>query len=176
MNFDAFLESLDQYTERVPLAELVDRLTNVDIGVGDVREAIRFGRMSYRRNLLREGAGYQALVLCWRSGQRSPIHDHRGSSCGVLVLEGTASETLFEQNDAGHVYPVETRELHSGEVCGSEDTDIHQVSNLQPDGENLITLHIYSPALTVMGTYSLDHAGRDEIRDPVHRLADGAGI
>lgn len=176
MSFEEFLESLDHYTERVPLVELVDGLNNVDIGVDDVREAIRFGRKSYRRNLLREGAGYQALVLCWSSGQRSPIHDHRGSSCGVLVLEGTATETLFEQNSAGHVYPVETRELYRGEVCGSEDADIHQVSNLQADGEDLITLHIYSPALIVMGTYSLDHAGRDEIRDPVHRLTDGAGI
>ena len=52
------------------------------------------------RALLRVATGgscgwYQAWVMCWRNGQRSPIHDHKGSSCAVRVLRGTLTETLF---------------------------------------------------------------------------------
>lgn len=35
--------------------------------------------------------------------------------------------------------------------------------------------HVYSPALMVMGTYSLTGTERGELRDPVFALADGAG-
>jgi hypothetical protein len=60
-------------------------------------------------------------------------------------------------------------------LCGSEDTDIHQVSNLQADDAVLVTLHVYAPPLHRMGTYSLYDMSRGyEIWDPV--FSDAAGI
>ena len=37
----------------------------------------------------------------------------------------------------------------------TQDTDTHQVSNLQPGGCNLVTLHIYSPPLKLMQKFSI---------------------
>ena len=122
------------------------------------------------------GTGYQALILCWRKGQRSPIHDHTGSSCGVRVLEGTATETSFAQTPDGYVYATGSRELPPGAVCGSQDADIHQVSNLQPGDADLITLHVYSPPLLHMGMYSLTDTEVVDFFDPVVGFSDGAGI
>ena len=50
-------------------------------------ECVNFHERSYQRNRIYRTPGYELLVLCWRSGQRSPIHDHGRSSCGVLILE-----------------------------------------------------------------------------------------
>jgi cysteine dioxygenase len=171
-----FFAELDGFTHRVPLDLLTRRLVELEISLDDVREHLQFGAKTYKRNLIHEGPGYQALALCWRSGQRSPIHDHRGSTCGVRVLCGAATETRFDRTPEGWIYAVDSRELAEGQVCGSQDDDIHQVSNLRPRGENLVTLHVYSPALLVMGTYSLTDAERGEFRDPVYAFADGAGI
>ena len=44
--------------------------------------------------------------LCWRNGQRSPIHNHRGSNCGVKVLRGVATETTFARAANGMIYAV----------------------------------------------------------------------
>jgi cysteine dioxygenase len=115
-------------------------------------------------------------VLCWRAGQRSPIHDHRGSSCGVKVIKGVATETFFDRTPHGHVYATGSRALNQGAVCGSQDDDLHQMSNLQAPGQDLITLHIYSPPLIVMGLYSLTETRVREFNDPVATLCDGAGI
>jgi len=172
---DLFAE-LDDYKESVPLDLLTHRLTQLEISLDDVREQMQFGVTTYKRNLIHEGPAYQALVLCWRSGQRSPIHDHRGSKCGVRVLSGTATETLFNQTEDGWIYATGSRNFGESRVFGSQDSDIHQVSNLRPHGENLVTLHIYSPALLVMGTYSLTDATRGEFNDPVYAFVDGAGI
>jgi cysteine dioxygenase len=171
-----FLETLDRYTTRVPLDELRRRLEDLDISLEDVQPWVRFGATRYQRNLMHAGPGYHALIICWRSGQRSPIHDHRGSSCGVRILHGVATETLFERKENGLVYATFSRELSEGSVCGSQDEDIHQMSNLQPAGCDLVTLHIYSPPLLVMGTYSLTDALVGEFADPVFEFAHGAGI
>lgn len=170
-----FLHALDRFEKRVPLDELCERMADLCVDLAELQPFLRFGRQTYQRNLMHSGPGYQALILCWRSGQRSPIHDHTGSSCGVRILTGVATETLFERTESGFVYATGSRRLECGQVCGSQDADIHQVSNLQPDGCDLVTLHVYSPALLHMGTYSLtDRAVRDFV-DPIHTLAFAHG-
>lgn len=171
-----FLHDLDQYDHRVPLDELVARIRTLDITVDDVRDVVHFGKERYQRNLLHAGPGYTALILCWSSGQRSPIHDHTGSSCGVRILRGEATETAFERTPEGYVYATGSRVLREGQICGSQDADIHQMSNLQPNGKDLITLHVYSPALLRMQVFSLEDTAVRQFNDPVMVLTDGAGI
>lgn len=171
-----FIDWMDSFDERIPLATLVERLRRANVCYDDVRSVARFGSDRYQRNLLHAGPGYHALVLCWRSGQRSPIHDHRGSSCAVKVLRGVATETVFDRAPNGMYFPTKTRTLAEGELCGSQDADVHQVSNLQPAGVDLVTLHIYSPPLLTMRMYSLTDTCISEYEDPVFELADGGGI
>ncbi len=170
------LAELDGHEERVPLDLLVDRLSRLQLNLEEIRTFMQFGSTTYRRNLMHAGPGFHALILCWRAGQRSPIHDHRGSSCGVRVLSGTAVETSFDRTPDGLIYATGSRTLHEGEVCGSQDADIHQMSNLQGPGVDLVTLHVYSPPLLKMGMYSLTEAGVGEFVDRVFAFSDGGGI
>jgi cysteine dioxygenase len=170
--------ALDRHPGRIPVADLERELQGLEIGWDDVARWVRFDDHTYRRNLMHEGPSYQALLLCWRSGQRSPIHDHRGSNCGVRVLKGVAIETVFERTPQGCVYATRSNELAPGAVCATQDMDIHQVSNLQEDRSDLVTLHVYSPPLLNMGTYSLFDTAVGEFLDPVHQelYVDGGGI
>jgi cysteine dioxygenase len=172
----AFFDALDDYHHRVPLDELTRRIEDLSIGFDDVAPFAHFGARTYQRNLMHEGPGYQALILCWRAGQRSPIHDHRGSSCGVRVLRGIATETFFDRTPDGYIYATASRQLAEGSVCGSQDDDIHQMSNLQCGGADLVTLHVYSPALIQMGMYSLTDRRIEQYLDPVVGMVHGDGI
>lgn len=171
-----FLARMDCHPQRVPLDELTSMLAELSITLNDVKDFVKFGGETYRRNLMHAGPGYHALILCWKNGQRSPIHDHRGSSCGVRILKGVATETYFNKSANGLIYAASSRELHEGQVCGSQDADIHQISNLQPGSAELVTLHVYSPPLMVMGTYSLLDQSVGEFADPVFEFCHGAGI
>src|SRR5262245_45941891 len=122
----AFLNSLE---ERAPLQQLVAELQELEIGCRDLAEHVRFSEQKYARNLVCKGPWYHLLVLCWKNGQRSPIHDHAGSTCGVRVLRGTMTETTFDFAPNGHVKAVGSRDLAEGKVCGTQDDDLHQVSN-----------------------------------------------
>lgn len=171
----SFLSYLDSLSARAPLPELTAKMADLDVECDDFTDFIRFSEHGYTRNLVRAGPWYNALVLCWKNGQRSPIHDHKGSSCGVRVLRGTLTETLFELTPNGHVKATFSRDLLPNSVIGSEDTDIHQVSNLQLGDADLITLHVYSPPLLWMGTYSLTDRTRGKEAMFVE-FRDAAGI
>src|SRR5262245_33940546 len=143
----------------------------------DVRPFLSFAVDHYVRNLMYAGPSYQALVLCWHSGQRSPIHDHRGSSCAVKIISGVATETVFAQGPNGMLYATGSRQLVAGDGCATQDADVHQISNLEADGTDLVTLHIYSPPLYRMNMYSLLDAKVQQFFDPVNEaFFSGAGI
>jgi cysteine dioxygenase len=173
----AALLALDRYRERIPLADLERWLAETNLAFDDVRPYLRFHPDRYVRNLMHAGPAYQALVICWRSGQRSPIHDHQGSNCAVKVLRGIATETQFEKTAGGLVYAIGSRQLAQGTSCATCDNDIHQMSNLQPAGEDLVTLHLYSPPLMTMNMFSILDAKVTQFFDPINdEFVSGAGI
>src|ERR1043165_5463790 len=137
-------ERLDRIERQLPLPEILGFLESFPFSANDLANYLVFHHDRYVRNRFHTGPSYQALLLCWRNGQRSPIHNHRGSHCGVRVLRGIATETLFARGPNGMVLPVSSRELAQGKICASVDEDTHQVSNLQPGQADLVTLHIYS--------------------------------
>ena len=161
------LDKLDRHSDRIPLEVIRQALDGLAIGRDDVRPFAQFDPDHYVRNLLRAGPAYQALLLCWRNGQRSPVHDHRGSNCGFIVVHGVATESLFERDRRGRIHPPASRVLKKGQICISRDDDIHEVSNLEVTGADLITLHIYSPPLLVMNQYSLTDSSVRKWVDPI---------
>jgi cysteine dioxygenase len=172
---DALVGYLDGLCDRAPLEELTARLRRLDLGADDLAPFVRFSNRGYTRNLVCGGRWYNVLVLCWRNGQRSPIHDHAGSACGVRVLRGTLTETLFAFAANGHVKAVTSRDFGPGSVIGSQDADMHQISNLQAGDADLVTLHVYSPPLLHMGTYSLTDLTRG-VEPMFLEFSDAAGI
>jgi cysteine dioxygenase len=167
---------LNGLTARAPLGALEERLRALEITVEDVAEYVRFNEDHYLRNLVCSGEWYHLLVICWRSGQRSPIHDHAESTCGLRILKGTATETKFEMSPCALVKATFSRDLRPGEVAATQDADMHQMSNLQPEGRDLITLHIYSPPLHRMRTYSLTDRSVGEFRPEIFEHSFGSGI
>ncbi len=156
------LRELVDYLDNLKERASVERLGQLLAQNTATRETLKpfevFGDNTYRRNLICEGQWYELLCICWKSGQRSPIHDHAQSTCGLKIMEGVATETTFESSDCGQIKAVSSTDYSVGHVCSTQDSDVHQVSNLQADGHNLVTMHIYSPAIRCMDTYSLTGA------------------
>jgi len=161
------VDFLGGLSHRAPIDELRSLLNGLELSSQCLEKFALFGRTTYRRNMICEGPWFELLCICWRSGQQSPIHNHAGSTCGLRIMKGVATETIFEPTETGLIKAVRTNEYSVGSVCSSQDQDIHQVSNLQAHGKDLMTLHIYSPALKQMETFSLTDNSR-EIYAPVN--------
>jgi cysteine dioxygenase len=144
---------LDSLTSRADLAVLTNLLREAQIDRHDILPACIFGTGGYRRNTIAASPWFELLALCWRSGHCTPIHDHAGVSCAFKVIEGAGTEIRFQSTPSGLVCPVATNAMPPGYICAAEDADIHQVANMQAPGQDLITLHIYSPPIKKMKTY-----------------------
>ncbi len=173
---ESLLAFLDTLQRRASVEELQDRLGRLQIAFDDIASYVHFDDKRYLRNLIRETKWYHALALCWRSGQRSPIHNHAGSTCGLRVVKGTATETKFEMSPCSQVRAVCSNDQAVGSVSVSQDADIHQVSNLRAKGDDLVTLHIYSPPLYRMDMYSITDGRVSEFRPMVLEHVHCSGI
>jgi len=122
------IEYLEGLTQRPALSEVTQQLESFDITTEELGDYVQF---------------------------KSHIHDHAESSCGIKVVTGIISETVFERNSEGYIEPVSTTHFGKG-VLGSEDSDIHQISNLQGPDQDLVTIHCYAPPLKKMKVFSLD--------------------
>ena len=155
---------LQTFEQRISLEELKFRLDDDSISADLLADYIQFSDERYSRNLLAYGPQFYALVLCWKPGQASPIHDHKGASCGVRVIAGVATETSYCWQDDRLVENSVTT-MNAGEVCGSFDDDIHEIRN---NGDhNLVTLHIYSPYLDNINLYDLESGEVTVFSDPM---------
>jgi cysteine dioxygenase len=177
------LDYLEGLGGRADLATLERLLGSLAVSRCDIEPACQFGQRGYRRNTIGKSAWYELVALCWRSGDCTPIHDHRGVSCAFRVVQGTGTEVRFTPTPAGLICPVSTHTMPPGYICAAADEDIHQVCNMQPPGEDLITLHIYSPPISKMGTYdfaSASHESRElygRVEEEQRQLMGaGAGI
>lgn len=94
----------------------------------------------YARHLVFKSDNVEILVVCWKPGQGSPIHDHGSSDGLMIILEGEITNTSYDSNgqkvttvwtpgDVGHT-PVGVR---------------HEVVN-RSDKE-VVSLHVYAPPL-----------------------------
>ena len=149
------VDFLSNLNERAPMQQLDTLLRELDITLEELATFAKFGDKTYARNLICEGEWFELLCICWKSGQRSPIHNHAGSTCGLRILQGVCTETKFEETPSGQIKAVSSHDCGKDTVCVSQDSDVHQISNLQKEGDDLMTLHIYSPPLRQMDRFSL---------------------
>jgi cysteine dioxygenase len=158
LSFKDLAAALKAHQSVPSLADLYSLVESTTIAPDELTAYLGFKAGNYSRHRVMKNEFVEMLVLCWKPGQRTPIHDHNGSHGAVFVQEGILWETTFEYDtDTGLGYKSH-RELRAGGLTGSEVPDIHQLGNPDVSGCDLITIHIYAPPLGVLKTYKLGSA------------------
>ncbi|HEX8174335.1 MAG TPA: cysteine dioxygenase family protein [Pyrinomonadaceae bacterium] len=173
-SFNLFLKRLSEMREPPLLEDLHDLLHDLTLTEEDLRPHRGFKAGTYARHRVFRNEFVEFLVLCWRPGQRTPIHDHNGSYGAVRVCEGVMWETMFDLDETRTLFYKSAREWKPGEVTGADVPDIHLLGNPEVSGQNLITLHLYAPPLNVLNTYKVGSSEVGHYRPD--EFTDGAGI
>lgn len=156
---------------RLRMEEIVKRLFITD------QEMERYGRFRddrYSRNSVYGNGKFEILLMCWKTGQRSLIHDHGESLGGVKILRGLLTESLFELAPNGMIKAVSSSDYRCSDIQIEGPSTIHQVSNLQPGMNHALSVHIYVPPLQQMNIYSLYDPGLRSVS--AHLYNFGLGI
>jgi len=149
----SLVQALESQTSVPSLEQIYGWLQSANISTEDLQPYLGFKDGNYWRHRVCRNEFVEMLVLCWRPGHRTPIHDHNGSHGGVKVHEGPLWETIFIYDEEKGLRYKSAREYAPGAVTGSDIPDIHQLGNPDVSDRNLITIHVYAPPLGVLHTY-----------------------
>lgn len=152
-SLQSLVAMLEAVSSAPGLPQIYQWLEKVEISTVDLQPYSGFKDGNYWRHRVCRNKFVEMLVLCWRPGQRTPIHDHNGSHGGVKVCQGMLWETTFSYDAVAGLEYKSAREYAPGSVTGSDVPDIHQLGNPDVSGQDLVTLHVYAPPLGVLHTY-----------------------
>jgi cysteine dioxygenase len=161
LSFSELVARLQSQSAPPPLEEIHSWLSNVEITQVDLQPYVGFKEGNYWRHRVCRNDAVEMLIICWRPGQKTPIHDHNGSHGVVRVQQGLLWETMFNYDDQRGLSYKSARECPTGEVTGAGVPDIHQLGNPDVSGQDLITVHVYAPPLGVLKTYKVGSATID---------------
>jgi cysteine dioxygenase len=146
--------------------QLMDRAARLGLSDELLAAHGRFAKDDYARNLVCRTREFELLVLCWRPGQHSTIHDHNGSLNAIKVYRGELTSRLYvpaqgsPPQAVGPVRQIEEQHISpGGELAGIGRDGIHQLANTT--GDDLITIHLYAPPLMQLTVYSEDAPGTE---------------
>src|SRR5450756_3202108 len=106
-----------------------------------------FAANTYARNLVCRTPSFELLVLCWRPGHESTIHDHAGSLNAIRVYRGELVSRVFvpaagRPAGTGPVALLAEERVRPGGWTGVNRGGIHQIVNTKDEG--LVTVHVYA--------------------------------
>lgn len=153
LSLHSLVETLESLSGAPGLEQIYGWLQSAEISDEELQPYLGFKEGNYWRHRVMRNEFVEMLVLCWRPGQRTPIHDHNGSHGGVKVQQGRLWETTFTYNALAGLKYKSARDYSRGAVTGSDVPDIHQLGNPDVSEQNLVTIHVYAPPLGVLHTY-----------------------
>jgi cysteine dioxygenase len=142
--------------------ELIDLVTGLELPPELVEAHIQFDAERYARNLILRTQAFELLALCWFPGQQTLIHDHGSSVNAVRVYRGNLTSRLFAAPDGRPARMTDVDIVGPGGLAAVDRHHIHQLAN--PGPEELVTIHVYSPPLRTISTYSTESPERGEVK------------
>jgi predicted metal-dependent enzyme (double-stranded beta helix superfamily) len=152
LTLNDFIEAIKTTSCKLELAQLKDWVTKLDLRNIAIEPSICFSCEHYQRQLLYRDSSFEIILVCWKPGQFSPIHNHGDSLNVTRVYRGTLTSRIFADNDlTTEKYSpklVEEKYLQKDELAEVNRFQIHQLANTST--ENLVTFNVYAKPLEQM--------------------------
>jgi cysteine dioxygenase len=155
LSFAALIDTLKGLRAAAPFDGLQRWLAGVAVEAEELRPYVSFRPGTYVRTRVLKNEHAELLVLCWRPGHYTSIHDHNGSYSAIRVVTGLMHETIYDYDAADGLRLTASREWQPGHITTADVPDIHRIGNACDSGLDMITLHCYSPPFETIRTYQL---------------------
>jgi predicted metal-dependent enzyme (double-stranded beta helix superfamily)/SAM-dependent methyltransferase len=106
----------------------------------------------YGRKLIASGDNYEVMVMSWKPGDFSAIHDHGYTMWGAVQIFGQAEHATF-QIEGNEIVTQARWETEYGDTVPVTHELIHQMGNTSSD-KSFVSLHVYGtkePVSSVTG-------------------------
>ena len=126
---EQLLLNLTNYVKQNSTLKGADKyLENFDIDKIDLSKFIKFSDKTYKRNLVLKNSKILIMILCWKSGQQSPIHNHPEQGCLMKIITGKLQENRYKIQDLNFVNQKIYKKNDVSYIDNSE--FVHKISNI----------------------------------------------
>jgi len=143
-------------------AGILDFLRRHPVDPASLRPYLYFSRDHYTRNLIHRTRLFELLAICWESGQKSAIHNHRDQRCWMAAASGKVQVHNFKLVRKDPATGACELEPNTHCLIGPDspqgvdpDEPIHLVLNPASFASRAVTLHIYSKPFDTCEVYDL---------------------
>ncbi len=154
-SIDRLIAKLNAKSKQASFFERLELIDQHPIDWQDVRKHVFRNPVEYHREKVETNSLFQLLILTWLPGQKSEIHNHRGSHCVVRVLSGMATETIYVPGP-NKSFSTKKMSYAVDSTFGGQDDDIHTLENAMEAIQDLITMHVYFPELESMELFAAE--------------------
>ncbi|MBT3208459.1 MAG: cysteine dioxygenase family protein [Bacteroidetes bacterium] len=124
--------------------ELVSEIVSeANLSEKELREYISFDHCiseSYGRKLIVDNGNYKILLMSWRVGDFTAIHNHGYTEWGCVYFFGEAAHRLYETNEK-EIKLIQKDNFYEGQIASVCGDLTHMMGN--SFSKKLTTLHIY---------------------------------
>jgi len=143
-------------SKQLTLPTLEDLFGRLDLRDETITQNINFAPSGYARNLVCRTPRFDMLILCWRPGNVTTIHDHAGSLNVTRIFSGDLTSRAFTRGERpapGHcLVKLESElKLTSGAFSCVDHGEVHQLANTSD--RDLVTVHVYARPLKDITVY-----------------------
>jgi cysteine dioxygenase len=173
ISLSSLIDVLQREWSVINPARMQDMLDRLVIPIEAAQPHALFSDQRYARNLVHKDRHFEIMIMCWKAGQRSSIHDHAGSLGGIKILQGELTESVFGKGANGMIKSLSSADYAIEGTRVEETALIHQISNLQAEHGRTVSVHIYVPPLVRMNVYSLEDPAVRNILPQYFSLGSG---
>lgn len=142
MTLKGLIDSLEDLSE-FTLEGVYEVVSKSTVGFKDLETWIDYNYPvsdSYGRKMVYNGGFFEVMVMCWKPGDYSAIHDHGEAEFGVVKVFGDAEHAAFEIVNQKLITLGRTI-IEAGTILEVTPALIHQMGD--PGDRNSFSLHIY---------------------------------
>ena len=125
-----------------PTNEVSKFLDKKTLNKNEINDYSLFLNHKYARNLVYKDRNFEILVVCWKPGQKAPIHGHEGEKCWMRIEAGSLQISNYRLLSSNPISLKLLSQDHLDEGCLDGPAEIHSVENIS--NENAISLHVYT--------------------------------
>ena len=143
-------------------AAVLDFIRTNRVDVSTLAPYLYFGPEHYTRNLIHKTDLFELIAICWETGQKSTIHNHRDQNCWMAAAYGKVlvhNFKLLRKDAATGFCELESTTQFVIDPASPQEVDptepIHQVINATSFNSRAVTLHVYSRPFDTCEVYDL---------------------
>lgn len=167
-----FAAGLAEIPERRFTHEAVlDYMRRNRVELSSLAPYLYFSQEHYTRNLIHRTPLFELIAICWETGQKSAIHNHRDQSCWMAMAYGKVQVhnfRLVRKDPAAGLCELEPSTHFVIDVDSPQEVDpqepIHQVVNPHSFGSRAVTLHVYSRPFDTCEVYDLKARRYEDVK------------